>query len=180
MLIQRKGVAAKGRMLGSNRVEPSASQGDIMAENIRRSAHNTLDISDSQLAAIISLARDLEPDNANSRDRESLSGQQSPSPGPRSDRDAAERNLTAAIHRLPEDQQAVLFALARIGQGAFEPRQFDAAVVEAFHLRSKMFAEHIAGVPRLAAMLELGSIACGADPQAISGRPPKRDDDPAR
>jgi hypothetical protein len=78
------------------------------------------------------------------------------------------------------DQQAVLFALARIGQGAFTAGQFDAAVVEAFHLRSEMFAEQIASVPRLAAMLELGSIACGADPHALPGQPPKRDEDPGR
>jgi hypothetical protein len=155
-------------------------QGDIMADINRRLARNTLDISDSQLAAIISLARDFETFNNNSRQGEALPSRQPLSPGASPDGDAAGRKLKAAIHGLSEDQQAVLFALARIGQGAFEPGQFDAAIVEAFHLRSKMFAEQIADVPRLAAMLEAGSIACGAHPDAISAWPPKRDDDPAR
>lgn len=123
---------------------------------------NALDIPDGTVAMIIRLAR-LQPSTG------PCAGEV-PAGGPRAhDVDAA--RLRSAIARLSDDEQAVLLALASIGQEEFAPSQFDAALVAAFQLRARLFVDHLAGRPLLGDTLERGAIACGADLQALGRFP---------
>ena len=144
-----------------------------MAGTINGPGRGALDIPDSKIAAIIGLAQVLEaqervmPGTSFQPDGRGVETESSPLPS------TAARKLQSAIERLSDDEQAVLLALAWIGEESFSPASFDAALVDAFQQRARLLAAHIAGLANLADLLERGAAACGAQLPAAAVRPIK-------
>jgi len=68
-----------------------------------------------------------------------------------------EEELTAAIDDLAEDQQAELLAFAWVGQGVYEPSDWDEAIEEASAVGN--ISEELMEMPMLASVLEAGMAA---------------------
>lgn len=145
-----------------------------MAGMNSRPARDALDISDRRLEVIIALAEDVER-NSGSAGMEEPLDQRPVSRGASPQPEVPARKLKAAIKRLSDDEQAILLALVRIGQGVFTLAQIDAAILEAFDQRSQLFAEYLTDIPHLADLLRVGTAACGADFKPVKpGETPER------
>lgn len=71
--------------------------------------------------------------------------------------------LAGFIAGLAEDEKAQLTAVAWVGRGAFEPEEFDEAVVTATAGATTPTEDYLMGMPHLAENLEAGLEALGVD-----------------
>lgn len=77
-------------------------------------------------------------------------------------RDLTEQELRELISDLNEDEAAELIALAWIGRGDFDAREWPEAVAEARQRDRRKTAQYLLGMPMLGAWLEEGLEAIGA------------------
>jgi hypothetical protein len=75
--------------------------------------------------------------------------------------DPTERELSAAIWGLSEDEQIALVALAWIGRGDFEASEWEDAKTLARERRRGSTARYLMGMPQLGDYLEDGAAALG-------------------
>ena len=127
-------------------------------------AREHVDVPLDRLAEIVHLARACGPDLPSS------AGESGAVP----EADASARDLRRALDALPEDERAVLLAIALIGRGDFSARDFDVALTQAFDRDTGAIAATLLGIPALGETLEQGAIACGADFSSVSSRPASR------
>jgi hypothetical protein len=76
--------------------------------------------------------------------------------------DLTEQELRELISDLNEDEAAELIALAWLGRGDFDAREWPEAVAEARQRGRRKTAEYLLGMPMLGAWLEEGLEAIGA------------------
>jgi hypothetical protein len=84
--------------------------------------------------------------------------------------DPAYRELTAFIRSLDEEEQIWLVALAWIGRGTYEEKEWKEALVEARAQHNKRTAEYLTGLPLLGDYLEEGLAVFDEDCQAFRER----------
>jgi hypothetical protein len=128
-----------------------------MFGRLNGAARDSIEVSLDVLAHIITLARSVggaEPGANGTESEKSTAGQSGA---------GAQRDLRAGIDSLPDDDKAVLTALAWIGRGDFSPAEFDEALSLAFERGTRSAGDYLAGLPALADLLERGAEACGAD-----------------
>lgn len=131
-----------------------------MSERRTGAARDPVDISLEVLSAIVRLARACV---------------RSPSDGveescSRTELDVATQELREAVEALPDDERAVLLALAWVGRGDFGAEDFDTALTQAFDAAAGSISAILLDLPRLGDWLEEGAVACGADLNQVSGQ----------
>lgn len=122
-----------------------------MFGKLNGAAREQVDVSLDRLSEIVSLARACDPDLAARTGNPDAAGE------------AAVQDLRRAIDTLPDDERAVLLALAWIGRGEFAASDFDMALTQAFDREAGAIADTLLGIADLGDLLEQGAIACGAD-----------------
>lgn len=128
-----------------------------MFGRLNGAARDSIEMSLDNLVHIITLARNFDPSETDTDHEESLTDTND-----RADSDAR-KDLRNGIDNLPDDDKAVLTALAWIGRGDFSPTEFDEALSMAFERGTRSAADYLAGLPGLGDLLEQGAEACGAD-----------------
>ncbi|WP_092500604.1 DUF3775 domain-containing protein [Meinhardsimonia xiamenensis] len=81
--------------------------------------------------------------------------------------DATERELSAFIRALNEDEKAGLVAVMWIGRGSFEPEELEEAIETAKAEATSPTESYLLGIPLLADYLEEGMEKLGYDVSAL-------------
>ena len=83
--------------------------------------------------------------------------------------DDSDLSRAHGVHpRLDEDEQIWLVALAWIGRGTYDAKEWKEALAEARDQHNKRTAEYLTGLPLLGDYLEEGLAAFGEDCQAFT------------
>ena len=131
-----------------------------MSERRTGAARDPVDISLEVLSEIVRLARACVRDPSGAVE----------DPRSEAELDVVAQELREAIEALPEDERAVLLALAWVGRGDFGAEDFDTALKQAFDAQAGSISMILLNLPGLGDWLQQGAAACGADLNQVSGQ----------
>jgi hypothetical protein len=144
-----------------------------MFGKLKGAARHHVEVSLERLGEIVLLARQRDSDTR-SMTNEDAAESKAAGMARRRREEKVMQDLREAISALPEDEQAVLIALAWIGRGDFGSLEFDEALTRAFDRQDGLPADYLLSLPMLGDAIEQGAMSCGAEPGGHSTSNPAR------